>query len=92
MTLKNLFMIFGIAMVLTHFATAYTADDGTSDGNCICTRQYQPICASDGVTYSNQCSFDCKKKYNRELDIEYYGVCEEGESELDSDEWSALIL
>lgn len=42
---------------------------------CICTREYGPICASNGVTYSNGCEFKCAKVENKHLEIQFYGEC-----------------
>lgn len=44
---------------------------------CICSREYHPICASDALTYSNNCLLECKKKENPDLSIRFYGECDE---------------
>ncbi|GJQ73610.1 hypothetical protein Trydic_g13954 [Trypoxylus dichotomus] len=44
---------------------------------CICGRIYQPLCASNGVTYANPCEFDCVLKRKRNLRVIKAGRCEE---------------
>lgn len=36
---------------------------GWSEKKCVCTSEYQPICASDMRRYKNICSFECKLDY-----------------------------
>lgn len=44
-----------------------------------CSTKYDPVCGSDGITYTNICNFqqkNCKNNKNGPLvEIEYYGTC-----------------
>ncbi|XP_014672850.1 PREDICTED: uncharacterized protein LOC106813254 isoform X3 [Priapulus caudatus] len=46
--------------------------------NCICTREYNPQCGSDGKTYSNPCELDCAKQTNSRLQLAYARSCDQG--------------
>lgn len=43
---------------------------------CICPLNYSPLCGSDGVTYPNECHFNCEKLYNFNLIIIKAGKCD----------------
>lgn len=42
---------------------------------CICTREFNPVCASNGKTYGNQCEFECAKRDLKDLEITSQGSC-----------------
>ncbi|CAK1587191.1 unnamed protein product [Parnassius mnemosyne] len=41
---------------------------------CVCTRNLQPVCASNGVTYSNKCMMECAGIH---LTVKSFGSCED---------------
>lgn len=49
-----------VTVFLAIVAVATASDDDLP--NCFCTRELAPVCASNGVTYSNKCEFNCAKK------------------------------
>lgn len=46
------------------------------DENCVCTREFLPLCGSDDETYSNECLFSCEQQKNGQLKLKHYGTCE----------------
>lgn len=42
---------------------------------CLCSREYIPVCASDDLTYPNQCLFECEKERNSSLQFRFSGEC-----------------
>lgn len=53
---------------------------------CTCSREYRPVCASDNVTYTNYCLFECEKKHNPELEFIYFGECDQTHIVLPAEE------
>lgn len=71
---------------VTEFADSY---------DCVCTREYNPVCASNGKSYSNECYFDCEVEKNADLHIAHYGTCEDGEQEdnhVTSEEHDTVVV
>lgn len=56
-------------------SASYRASDEAY--NCVCSREYLPVCASDGFIYSNNCFFECQKVRDPYIEIEYDGDCYE---------------
>ncbi|XP_055325823.1 double-headed protease inhibitor, submandibular gland-like, partial [Sitodiplosis mosellana] len=80
MGVSNLIVFIGVAALMQ---STYSAPP---PNECVCTREYVPICASDNTTYYNNCLFQCEKKRNKDLEIKFYGECDEKADDLLVDE------
>lgn len=58
-----------VVLVVFYLAAAEVAP-------CACPRNYDPVCASDGETYVNECLFECAHKVHRSLTILRAGPCD----------------
>lgn len=76
MNLRFLVLIVGIVLTVMHSAYSSSIGVPMEENDCICTREYFPICASNGITYSNKCLFECEKEMHNELKMEFEGDCD----------------
>lgn len=75
MGLCKLIVIVGVAALWID--SSKSASIGSQENVCICSREYFPVCASNGQTYSNKCVFQCEKRHLNDLEIKFYGECDE---------------
>lgn len=51
--------------------------------NCVCTRDYEPVCSNNGITFSNKCTLNCYKEEVKGLDVLFSGLCTKAHYNLD---------
>ncbi|KAG6450649.1 serine protease inhibitor dipetalogastin [Manduca sexta] len=67
-----MYCITGLLVVATCVSAAFALPP------CTCTRNYRPVCGSDGNTYNNECLLNCERHNNkRELTVAKQGSCDE---------------
>lgn len=71
MNFKILIVLIGIIVAVQ----SGTTSGGNLQYDCDCTRQYDPICGSDGETYDNWCLFGCVQEKVPDLKILRQGEC-----------------
>ncbi|XP_075154053.1 serine protease inhibitor Kazal-type 1-like [Haematobia irritans] len=72
--MKFWYFICALVLVIFTFNT-----QPTSGELCPCPRNYDPVCGTNSVTYSNRCEFTCSKREEerrgRSLDMARAGPC-----------------
>ncbi|CAL8101651.1 unnamed protein product [Orchesella dallaii] len=48
---------------------------GPNNPGCFCTFQYDPVCGSNGQTYSNNCQLECDRNRYPNLQLVRRGMC-----------------
>jgi hypothetical protein len=82
MGLCKLIVIVGVAALWVE--SSQSASIGGQNNICICTREFMPVCASNGITYSNKCEFECEKRTLKDLVVIFDGDCADQVADVES--------
>lgn len=70
-----------VAVVLLVLHTSHAFNLLADESDCLCPRNYHPVCGTDDRTYSNECVFKCiqaqLRRQNTRLEIKFDGECTE---------------
>ncbi|XP_043113822.1 PI-actitoxin-Avd5a [Puntigrus tetrazona] len=73
-------MKFGILICVSVLFYLSVAEKQESEDNVSglgCTREYDPVCGDDGVTYSNECMMNWQNKNkDNKVNLKHKGECE----------------
>lgn len=74
-------IIVAVALALLVLQSSFAYDVYEEEAQCMCPRNYSPVCGTDDRTYSNECVFKCiqakLRRDNIRLELKSNGECED---------------